>query len=498
MQQLQWSTLLLTWSISLGSAHAITFQVPGSSGNNAATLDLSPVSFGFPFATLTGYFDGMPLASKCLDTFRSVSGVWPRIRVGGTSEDYGTFDPTLKVPNIVTGTAPTGQSQTTYGPQLVQVLANYKGTIVWGLNRGFNNLTNTIEAAKVVVKTLPTLYALELGNEPDGIILQFMVFAALNATIANGVDWNFQTEAESESKWQAAVGQALGRDNIVQASSYYQTPARGWGAANYFKFADPTADRYIKVYSHHNYPQTAVGTSNGEDPPNVQALMSHVNITKNVGLYVDDVKAAATRGFDYVFGETNSVSGNGKPGQGDTFATGMWVLDYVLRAASIGIKRAYFHQGTPGKSYYVWFNATGIQSPIYGGYFAAEAFAGASKIAALDDGTTNQAGYVLFSKTGKAQKVILVNSDYYDGSGIRSSTNFILNGLTGGNVQAQRLTAKTSLSRQASGDAPSFSGQSFSDTTCNLVGKKVVESVAVKGGSANFTLAASEALLILL
>lgn len=34
--------------------------------------------------------------------------------------------------------------------------------------------------------------------------------------------------------------------------------------------------------------------------------MSHINITKNVGLYVNDVKAAADRGFNYVFGETNS------------------------------------------------------------------------------------------------------------------------------------------------------------------------------------------------
>lgn len=105
---------------------------------------------------------------------------------------------------------------------------------------------------------------------------------------------------------------------------------------------------------------------------------------------------------------------------------------------------------------------------------------------------------MLYSKSGKAQKVVLINSDFYDGSGTRSLQNFVLTGLKGSNVQAKRLTAKTSLARQASGDAPTFAGQSLGDTTCGLSGKKVVESVTVREKSANFTLAASEALLIML
>lgn len=48
------------------------------------------------------------------------------------NRDYGTFDPTLKVPNVATGTAPTGQLKTTYGPELMRLIADYKGTIVWG------------------------------------------------------------------------------------------------------------------------------------------------------------------------------------------------------------------------------------------------------------------------------------------------------------------------------------------------------------------------------
>jgi hypothetical protein len=40
-----------------------------------------------------------------------------------------------------------------------------------GLNRGYNNITNTIEAAKAAVREIPNLYALELGNEPVSLTL---------------------------------------------------------------------------------------------------------------------------------------------------------------------------------------------------------------------------------------------------------------------------------------------------------------------------------------
>ncbi|TXB99391.1 hypothetical protein FocTR4_00014550 [Fusarium oxysporum f. sp. cubense] len=144
----------------------VVINVPRVASDDAASLDPSPVSFSLPFAGLPGYFPGIPLTLKCLGTFKDVSSKWPPIRIGGTSEDYATFDPNLAVPNVITGTAPTGQGISTYGPLLMQLVADYQGPIVWGLNRGGNNITNTIAAAKAAVKQLPSLYALELGNEP--------------------------------------------------------------------------------------------------------------------------------------------------------------------------------------------------------------------------------------------------------------------------------------------------------------------------------------------
>ncbi|KAJ4159775.1 hypothetical protein NW765_013764 [Fusarium oxysporum] len=432
----------------------VVINVPRVASDDAASLDPSPVSFSLPFAGLPGYFPGIPLTLKCLGTFKDVSSKWPPIRIGGTSEDYATFDPNLAVPNVITGTAPTGQGISTYGPLLMRLVADYQGPIVW-------------------------------------------VFGAIKQPIASTVnEWTPETDAESESEWQAAIGQAINRNSIFQAASYYQNPTLEWSAANYFKYANASADKYIRVFSHHNYPQSAI--SSQEDPPNAEALMSHINVTKNVGLYKDDVKAAQARGFDYVFGETNSVSGNGSPGQGETFATGLWVLDYALQAASIGIKRLYFHQGTAGKSYYVWFNEKGVLSPFYGGYVAAQAMAGGSRIQALDGGSTNYAGYSIHGSNGKVKKLVLINTDFFNGNGTRSTQKFVLKNLSSKRVSAMRLTAKSSLSRQDDGEAPTFAGISVDDSTCQPSGKTVVETVDVTGGSASFNLAASEALLITL
>jgi hypothetical protein len=56
------------------------------------------------------------------------------------SRDYSTFDPNLTVPNVITGTAPTGQGISTYGPLLMQLVADYQGPIVWGKPATFSLL----------------------------------------------------------------------------------------------------------------------------------------------------------------------------------------------------------------------------------------------------------------------------------------------------------------------------------------------------------------------
>jgi hypothetical protein len=76
--------------------------------------------------------------------------------------------------------------------------------------------------------------------------------------------------------------------------------------------------------------------------------MSHESISDNVATFTADVVAANAIGYDYVMGETNSVSGGGAYSISGTFGAALWVLDYTLNALSTNIKRIYFHHGTIG------------------------------------------------------------------------------------------------------------------------------------------------------
>jgi len=72
----------------------------------------------------------------------------------------------------------------------------------------------------------------------------------------------------------------------------------------------------------------------------------------------------------------------------------------------------------------------------------------------------------------------------------------VLNGLTVASLKAKRLTAASSLARADQGAAPAFGGQTFADVTCKIGGTETFETLVVSSGSATFSLAASEALVV--
>lgn len=171
-------------------------------------------------------------------------------------------------------------------------------------------------------------------------------------------------------------------------------------------------------------------------------------------------------------------------------------MDYVLRASLANIKRTYFHHGTVGLCYYCWWGRYSMGAPYYGAYAATAAMAGGSYMSALDTGSTEYAVYIIYDSARKPLRALLYNSDYYSGSGSRGSQNFVLGGLSGATVKSKRLTAANAESRVDRGSSPTFGGQTFADETCTIGGKETFEEKSVASGSATFTVAASEALLV--
>lgn len=192
------------------------------------------------------------------------------------------------------------------------------------------------------------------------------------------------------------------------------------------------------------------------------------------------------------------VSGGGAATVSPTFGAALWTMDYSVRAAFSNITRTYYHQGTIGNCQYCFWGRYDMGAPYYGATAAVAFLASGAHLTALDDGSTNYGGYATFDSSGSPLRVLLYNSDYFNGTGTRSSTSFVLTGLTATSVKAKRLTAASALSRQDQGGNPSWGGQYYTNATCVIGGSEVYETATVSGGQATFSLLASEALVVYL
>ncbi|KAL2194997.1 glycoside hydrolase family 79 protein [Corynascus similis CBS 632.67] len=471
-------------AITQGVQAAVTFEIPSRAGGYLhASLDPAPVGISFEFFAFPSYFTNVTATEQCLSNWKDLTGVWPPIRIGGTTQDRAQYDASTSAYVVYSVANPADAPMTlTFGPRFMTLAGEYPGRVVVGLNRGKNNIDNTIAAAKVAVSEVTNLLAIELGNEPE-------YYPKDGQPIAGGT-WNPSVDADSQVKWITQVGNAIGKQNIIQAGNWNQPPPE-WGAAQLIAKETAESRQYVRHYAHHNYP--------GGD---VQKLQTHSQTASNVrSMFAADVAAVKQQtGKEYILGETNSVSGGGAAGVSPTFGAALWTMDYVLRAAAHNISRTYFHHGTVGNCQYCFWGRYSMGAPYYGATAAVALAAGAASIAALDDGTSNYAAYVAFDAEGAPLRALLYNSDYYSGSGGRSAQQFVLTGLGGGSsVKAKRLTANSSLSRADRGNDISFGGQYWTNGTCVVGGDEVFETAEVgSDGRVTFDLKAAEALLVYL
>ena len=65
----------------------------------------------------------------------------------------------------------------------------------------------------------------------------------------------------------------------------------------------------------------------------------------NLSRYTVSAQGAHSAGYKYYLGETNSFYGHGQPGVSNAAAAALWMIDYVLHAATIGVDGLHLHQG---------------------------------------------------------------------------------------------------------------------------------------------------------
>ncbi|OQD64456.1 hypothetical protein PENPOL_c007G07799 [Penicillium polonicum] len=413
------------------------------------------------------------------------------VRIGRTTQDRAKYDPyfdgyvSYKVKDPLE--AP---MSLIYGPRFFDLIKDSGREAILGLNRGLNNRSNTFSAAlEANARTSDHLWALELGNEPD--LYEFWKYPVATSP------WNETQEGLDAANWAQDFINHWNEPLPILAAGGYAIPFAiepSWPNLPYLVDVayNQTIKDGTKVYNGHLYSLSNV-TADG-----LNVEMNHR--TTAADLNTLPISSSKLDNKPYILGETGFHGADYK--MDATLGSAIQTVDKTLRGLSIGIQRMFYHQGTINQAFFNWWSSDSVNAPFYGAYFAALAVEGGGSILASDNGTDSFAQYVVYKKE-KPFKVVLVNTEYYSGTGSRSATKFTLTGLENGPVQALRLTgpsSETSVSRLQSDPSlePSIGGQYFSNDNCSLRGHKKFEKFTVQDYQLTITLSASEALIIYL
>ena len=179
------------------------------------------------------------------------------------------------------------------------------------------------------------LLGIEIGNEPDEYSNQKINLRPLTYNVDE-----YLREAEA---YRQALGMAVpGVPVYGPATSRTQWLTKMRAAAGMFN-----------QITQHYYPTSTCPHASLSEPPTAAGLLSPA-VRQNENEVLEALaRAGAITGRPTRIGETNSVSCSGSASASPVFASALWALDWVLRAASSGVMGLNFHG---------WLGVCGIKS----------------------------------------------------------------------------------------------------------------------------------------
>ncbi|KAI8710732.1 Glyco-hydro-79C domain-containing protein [Fusarium sp. LHS14.1] len=487
--QLKYMALLFGYMSQI-RATTVTYPVPRTVPSHAIDLDLTPVGVSFEFDMIATYMLNMSRTWNCMDHIDQFYDLRTPIRVGGTTQDRCHFDANF---DGYFYRNPNDELSHYFGPRLFDLIGTYGGEVIVGFNRGDNNITNSLEAATAAKsRLLGKLWGVELGNEPD------LYYSTWSKPVATA-PWNKTQEGGNQAEWFQAFLNMWDGPLPILTGGNYAVPIELYPAYPNTDYLIDTAfnatvQAGVKMYNTHLYALSSADAALSDE-------MNHAKTVSDLSNYVEKIAKAKSAGRPYIIGETGFHGL--ETTQDATFGGAIQIIDKTLHALTLGIKRLYYHQGGLGanQASFNWWHLDKVEAPFYGGYFSALAISGGDKIIESDHGDDSFSQYVVY-RNGHPYKAVLINTEYYSGTGNRTSATFELTGLPSSVAKALRMTASSSETTvetiQSAAGQPVIGGQYFSNKNCKLLGKRRFESVKVFGGKARITLAASEAVLLYL
>ncbi|KLU85834.1 hypothetical protein MAPG_04854 [Magnaporthiopsis poae ATCC 64411] len=470
-----------------------SYPVPALAPSDAAPLSHGPIGLSIEFFMWPSYMKNITPPLHCIKHFDDLFGQKMPIRVGGTTQDRATYDANFDgYVSYHVDHPHDAPMELVFGPKFFDLINEMGAPTTVGFNRGRNNRTNTFAAISELEKrALPFVDAIEIGNEPD-------VYLDLwNQPVATA-PWDMEQEGKDAADWAEDFKNRWRSSLPILVAGGYAIPfplRPGWPNLPYLitEAYNESVKAATKEYSGHMY-AISNASANG-----LAIEMQHTRVVQDLALL--PIKNALADGKPYIIGETG-FHGHDNPVMDAQFGSAIQIVDKTLRALSLGVKCLYYHQGTINEAHFNWWLDNQVNTPFYGGYAAALAVAGGDQIIESDNGTDLYAQYVVY-KAGRPFKVILVNTDFYSGSGARNVAQFTMTNLAVANVSAVRLTAPSSVTMTTLEQAdaslePSIGGQYFANDDCSIRGERQVEQFNVQGGQLTVDVGASEVVIVYL
>ncbi|KAM3548768.1 hypothetical protein ARSEF4850_009227 [Beauveria asiatica] len=384
----------ISYSIELSSSHSAPSPQP--------TLTLLPGNKSNP-NTFT---------DNLLTKIGNIAGSKPYLRVGGNTQDYALYNASLRT-----------QINGTYDPKRSN---DYPTTIYIGpsffesYHIPFRACASPTASTSALVDTAPLackalgrdrFYAYEYGNEPNKFNLG-------GKYRPRNTSWDAEDYHCPELEDKYLTFMAPSYDDRLSSLPAVEVWRLGLDESN-----------DINTYSVHNY-------IDGAASPGVtlqHTLMNHTRTTSDVDEQVRQYKKVVAAGkgtAPLIFGETNSLFNQGKPGLSNSFGAALWGLDFNLYSASDGYQRVHMHQGTNYR-YQSWQPVDtqtapkGTKAPYYGNVAAASALGnllrGNVSVTSLPLASDAEAAYAIH-EGGRLRRVLAINMHGYnttkDGAGV--------------------------------------------------------------------------------
>jgi hypothetical protein len=313
------------------------------------------------------------------------------LRIGGGSVDQILWNP---------DSAEATHAQVS--PANIQALAAFLKATGWLCLYGINLATSTpalaaAEAAYVVAQLGSNLLGIAIGNEPDEYGIAGSFFTG---------NWTFE---DYFKRWNSF------RTAIVRAAPGVPITGPDTGGANHifswtFPYVQAVTSNEIKLMTQHYYRASGANTTSTaafliSPDPKLAGILTVLN-------------AGAERlGVPFRISECNSFANGGAAGVSDSYASSLWVIDFLFAAALGGSTGVNMHGGGSSAGYEPIADHSGavidVRPEYYGLLLFAMAGTGTLLQTQLSAGTVDVTAYALRTQSG-GLNLIFVNKDTQD------------------------------------------------------------------------------------